>query len=245
MPKFGVDRMAEGLAPIKITGLEHYSFPDPIVLENDEDLPLPEDDNDGVVSEDEPGSIRNLAAGEPEDKGKECEGSSSESSEEESSDKEEAIGDDDSIGAEKGALINPYEDDIDEDAIVETDDQLFTEYLTDPTRESSHSVSPTFPADSEVEETATVQNLNLFRLTGRRVFWLVPANASGKPGWIVAEIAGGPPDPHAKRQGITFQLRCNKKLDSSTPHFMCHKHNLQLVSLDKDTYGKDWYLFKK
>ena len=68
---------------------------------------------------------------------------------------------------------------------------------------------------------------------------------AGVPDWIIAEIIGGPPDPVARANGITMQLRCSTRLDRQTPQYMTHKHTNQLVSFTEENYGCEWFLLKE
>lgn len=258
MPKVGVDRAAMQLQPITITGLgDVYRVPEPIVNSGpsasafEPSSGLEEEEGNQELGSADEASITNLVDGEPELNARKSKGlsrsrkviSASESDESDVSDDGE--GSDVPSDDEVASAINPFEEEIDDDCEVESDDELISDRMNDSTRAFEEPIHFEAPEGFAVEPSQIVQNLNLSSLVGRRILWRIPSDADGKPAYIVAEIASGPPDPAAMRRGITFQLRCNKTIDRRTPPYMCHKHSLQSVSLGKETYEREWLLLKR
>ena len=57
---------------------------------------------------------------------------------------------------------------------------------------------------------------NVSKLLKRKVLWVVEYDRHGSRNWIISQIASGPPDPRSAAQGVTFQLKCSKRLDQIT-----------------------------
>ena len=58
------------------------------------------------------------------------------------------------------------------------------------------------------------------------------------------EKDNGPPDPVSSAKGITMQLKCSTRLDKRTPQYLLHKRAVQLVSLNDENYGCEWFLLQ-
>jgi hypothetical protein len=81
-------------------------------------------------------------------------------------------------------------------------------------------------------------------LMKRKVLWALPVTDKGFPGWIVSEIAGGPPDPRSAMLGTTMRLKCTKKLDKNTPQdFVDNKEGVR-VAFTLDNYETRWCLLE-
>jgi DDE superfamily endonuclease/Tc5 transposase DNA-binding domain len=80
----------------------------------------------------------------------------------------------------------------------------------------------------------------------RGVYWRSQLPDGENLGWIKAEIVGGPNDPTDAISGVTMRLKCDKRLDPSTPKcfqgkFAC----IVQVALTPENYGTRWFLLEK
>ncbi len=79
-------------------------------------------------------------------------------------------------------------------------------------------------------------------LVHRRILWAIDICKDGNSGWIQCEIFGGPPDPARAAQGITVQLRCNRRVDANTPDYLLKDR--AHVAFSIENYGILWCLLK-
>jgi hypothetical protein len=271
MVKQGVDREAHRLSKISITGLADYSFlAPPLATQAEEAAPETAEYSEDAIAADAlhivstdvsafTSSVTTFSADEPvkikgskakkkeakkartesvEESGSSSDESSSEVSENALSSDEEEHGEDE--------LINPLEEDVDDNDKLELDTRLLDDSLLDTTRAIAMRDAPSPPAHYCFEDASVVLNhFAVSRVVGKRIFWHIPLAGNGDPGWIIAEVAGGPPDPSARAKGMTMQLRCTRRIDANTPRFMQHKHALQNVSLNEENYGVDWFLLRE
>jgi hypothetical protein len=77
------------------------------------------------------------------------------------------------------------------------------------------------------------------------VYWSVPLTSEGKPGWIVGQIEGGPEDPRARLQGITYRVKGSTTLDKTTPSCLAGKNSPISVAFTLENYGVRWLLLRK
>ena len=79
-------------------------------------------------------------------------------------------------------------------------------------------------------------------LIKRKVLWAVPVTRSGAAGWLLSEVASGPPDPRSAAHGITMGLKCSRRLDPNTPDDLCtNEGEWFLVPFTLDNYAERWY----
>jgi hypothetical protein len=134
------------------------------------------------------------------------------------------------------------DDEVDDDDRVDFDGGKIEDCLADDTALLDVSTHPEPPAGFNL-----VPTLERFpamsTLLHKKVLWAVPSRKDGKPGWIVCEIFGGPPDPSAAARGITVQLKCSSRFDSMTPEFLLKDR--AAASFQLNNYGAVWYLLCK
>jgi len=242
MPKLGVD--ATGVAPIKIAGVDVYSFelaPGQEAIQ-EASLPLPPvpplppppppPDDDPLISEDE---------------GEEAEAAAADNTAAQETDVVP-------MSLTAGAAVPPplptanspsmnvdeEEDQLPLDVDVDSDRNELADETTD---ESAWGAGPPIAPEGFGFANQPTSMPAARTLINRKLLWAIPVTASGAPGWIVSMVGGGPLTPSSALMGVTMRLKCTKRLDKATPSDLL-KEPVE-VAFSLDNYGKRWYMLEE
>ena len=237
MPKLGAD--STGVAPIKIAGVDVYSFElppgqpvaalPPLPPPPPPPPPPPQDDDESLISEDEGEEAEATRAADAEACAQEAQEPSAAPNGAAAVPLPIADGDDNVDEENEDKLQVDVEEDADRNEFAdETADESAwgAGVAVPPVGFALSAAPPIMPAPRS--------------LINRKVFWAIPVTALGGPGWIVSAVNGGPLTPSSALMGVTMRLKCTKRMDKTTPNDFLKEH--VEVAFNLDNYGKRWYL---
>lgn len=247
MPKIGAD--TTGLAKIKITGIETYSFDNAALVVDagapvDRLVPIPaaESTTGALLSSTPPAPLVSDQS--------DAESSSSSSDDGAAATHRRGHGRRVVKGVRRGAVARGASgamdtsssgSDDEEDERLDVDEAADRRELADETSDpavwgAGPAVAPTgFVLAEKPDAMPAVASL-----TRRKVLWALPVARRGSPGWIMSEVAGGPPDPSKAAMGITMRLKCTRRLDKETPDDLLNES--VEVPFNLDNYRERWWL---
>jgi hypothetical protein len=143
----------------------------------------------------------------------------------------------DDKSAPNAATDSDEEEELDVDNLTDQREQM-----DDTADETEWGVGAPTPPAGFVVAPCPAQMPTGASLVKRKVLWAIQVTRLGSPGWIVCQVAGGPPDPRRASQGVTMCLKCTRRLDNGTPKDLIGDGADNAVAFTLDNYGRRWCL---